>query len=209
MTKRSPGPVLPDGVDETGYVEIRRMMRMSVLRIWRTDQVVAGIDPWTVVDEAWSSMAENGFRSAGPFLPFALRVAQTKAIDALKRAEARRRDRSLDEPISTGSDGGEALVLSDVVATTTAAEEEYFAREEHLADVRRLELAEEAIYGGVLSENEREAFLSVVRDGKSRAAVGRDLEPAVTGQRVGQIVAAATAKIKAYIDEHEQQGAVV
>src|SRR5688500_11338769 len=129
------------------------MMRMSVLRIWRADQVVAGIDPWTVVDEAWSSMAEGGFNSAGPFLPFALRVAQNKAIDALKRAEARRRDRSLDEPISTGGDGGDALVLGDVVATATGAEEEYFAREQHLEDVRRLALAEEAIYD-VLTDNE-------------------------------------------------------
>ena len=176
-------------------------MRLSALRVWRADQVIAGMDPWEVVDEAWTSMAENGFRSAGPFLPFALRVAKNKAIDALNRAEARRRDRSLQEPIRTADDASAPIELGDVAPGAAAAEEEFFSKEEHEQTISQLALAEEAIYGA-LTETEREVFLAVRVNLKSRAAVGRDLDPPVTGQRVGQIVAAATSKIKAYIDEH-------
>ena len=203
MTERPAAPVLPDGVDDEGYAEIRRLMRLSVLRIWRSDQVIAGVDPWSVVDEAWSSMAERGFRSAGPFLPFALRVAQNKALDALNRAEARRRDRSLQEPIGTGDDAGD-LVLADVAAGSPGADVDYFSEEEHLETVRRLALVDEAL-DRVLSATERQVFLAVRVDGKSRAAVGRDLDEPVTGQRIGQIVAAATSKIKAYVDEHYRE----
>jgi DNA-directed RNA polymerase specialized sigma24 family protein len=178
-------------------------MRLSVLRIWRSDHVVAGMDPWSVVDEAWSSMAERGFRSAGPFLPFALRVAQNKALDALNRAEARRRDRSLQEPIGTGDDSGD-LVLADVAAGAPGADDQYFSEQEHLDRIRRLALVEEAIRQ-VLSDTERDVFLAVRVDRKSRAAVGRDLDVPVTGQRVGQIVAAATHKIKTYVDEHYRE----
>src|SRR5688500_4324359 len=126
-------------------MKIRGLMRLSVLRVWRADQVIAGMDPWTVADEAGSSMAEGGFRSGGPFLPFALRVARNKAIDALNRAEARRRDRSLQEPIG-GREDAEPLVLGDVTPGSAGADEEYFERVEHLEAIQRLSLAEEAIY---------------------------------------------------------------
>lgn len=173
---------------------------MSVLKVWKSDQVIAGMDVWSVVDEAWISMAENGFRSAGPFLPFALAVAHNKAVDQLNRAEARRRDRSLDAPLS-GADPSEAFTLSDVLSGSEGADAEYFSGLDHQKDVERLALADEAI-NTVLTPAERDTFLAVQRDGKSRAAVGRDFDPPVTGQRVGQIVAAATAKIQTYIDEH-------
>jgi DNA-directed RNA polymerase specialized sigma24 family protein len=192
--------VLPDGVDDTEYLEIRRLMRASVLHVWRGDYVIAGRDPGDVVDEAWASMAEKGFRSAGPFLPFALRVARNKAIDARNRAEARRRDRSLQEPIA-GEDSG--LVLEDVTAGSAGADDDYFARMENVEEVRTVALIEEAI-DRVLSATERRVFLAVQRDGRSRAAVGRDLDEPVTGQRIGQIVAAATSKIRMYVAE--QQG---
>jgi DNA-directed RNA polymerase specialized sigma24 family protein len=142
-------------------------------------------------------MAERGFKSAGPFLPFALRVARNKALDARNRAEARRRDRSLQEPIA-GEDSG--LVLEDVAAGSTGADDDYFARVERVEEIRRVALIEDAI-DRVLSETEREVFLAVQRDGKSRAAVGRELEQPVTGQRVGQIVAVAAQKIRSYVDE--------
>src|SRR5688572_30955178 len=115
-------------------------MRFSVLRVWRSDQVIAGMDPWVVVDEAWSSMAETGFRSEGPFLPFALRVAHNKAVDAINRAEARRRVRSLDEPVRPD----DQRVLADTAPGSPGADAEYFAKHEHLDAIRRLALAEQA-----------------------------------------------------------------
>jgi len=193
VTERSAGPTLPDGVDDARYRQLRDLMRLSVLRIWRADRVIAGVDVWSVVDEAWSSMAESGFRSAGPFEPFALAVAQNKAIDALKRAEARRRVRSLEETIGTG------LVLADTVAGSAGAESEYLDEQEHLETIQQLSLAQQAI-GAALTPTEREVFVAVQMHGKSRAAVGRELDPPVTGQRVGQIVAAATIKIRSYIE---------
>jgi len=201
VTEQLPTPPLPEGVDNEGYTRIRRLMRLSVLRVWRSDHVIAGMDPWVVVDEAWSSMAQAGFRSEGPFLQFAIRVARNKALDALGRAEARRRDRSLDKPIST-SDDAEHRVLADVTVGSPGADADYFSRMEHLDAIQRLALAEEAIYR-VLSDTERSAFLAVRVAGKSRAAVGRELDPPITGQRVGQVIAAATVRIKAYVNEHE------
>jgi DNA-directed RNA polymerase specialized sigma24 family protein len=196
-------PVLPDGVDDEGYKQIRQLMRLSVLRIWRTDQVIAGVDPWSVVDEAWSSMAAGGFSSKGPFLPFALAVAHNKALDALNRAEARRRDRSLHQPISTAAEDAEGLVLADVAAGSVGAEADYFSEQEHLETVQQLALAEEAI-DQALSDTERAVFNAVQRDGKSRAAVGRELDPPLTGQRVGQIVATALIKVRTYMTQHEK-----
>jgi RNA polymerase sigma factor (sigma-70 family) len=201
VTEQRLVPVLPDGVDDKGYTQIRGLMRLTVLRVWRSDQVIAGVDPWGVVDEAWGSMAERGFQSEGPFLPFALRVARNKAIDALNRAEARRRDRSLDEPIAPASGEIEGVVLGDVTPGSPGAESDYFSQQEHLEVVQRLALAEEAIYNA-LSQREREVFLAVRVNGKSRAAVGRELDPPVTGQRVGQLIAEAMVKIRAYMDEH-------
>jgi DNA-directed RNA polymerase specialized sigma24 family protein len=179
-------------------------MRLSVLRVWRSDHVIAGVDPWVVVDEAWSSMAENGFGSEGPFLPFALRVARNKALDALNRAEARRRDRSLSQPISSGADDSEGLVLGDVAAGSPGADADYFARVDHLETIQRLSLAEEAIYEA-LSDREREVFLAVRVSGKSRAAVGRELDPPLSGQRVGQLIASATVKVRSYMEQHEDR----
>lgn len=193
--------MLPDGVDADAYLEIRRLMRASVLHVWRGEYVIAGRDPTDVVDEAWASMAEKGFRSAGPFLPFALRVARNKALDARNRAEARRRDRSLSEPIA-GEDSG--LVLEDVTAGSTGADDDYFARVENVEEIRKVALIEEAI-DRVLTSTEREVFLAVQRDGKSRAAVGRELDQPVTGQRVGQIVAAAATKIRTYVDQQAER----
>ena len=160
--------------------------------------MIAGMDPWVIVDEAWASMTERGFRSEGPFLPFALRVARNKALDAKNRAEARRRDRSLDEPIATGET--EPLALAEVTAGSPGADADYFSRIEHVEVLQQLAVAEEAIYR-VLSETERTVFLAVRVAGRSRAAVGRELDPPVTGQRVGQIVAAATMKIKAHVEQ--------
>jgi RNA polymerase sigma factor (sigma-70 family) len=191
--------VLPEGVDDAGYVQLRDLMRLSVLRIWRSERVIAGVDVWSVVDEAWSSMAEDGFRSSGPFLPFALRVAQNKAIDAIKRAEARRYDRSLYEPL--GSDGPQALVLADTIAGSPGAEADYLSEQEHFEEIQRLALTQQAIRT-VLSDREREVFVAHHVHGRSCAAVGRELEPPLTGQRVGQIVAAALMKVRDYIDQH-------
>lgn len=194
---------LPDGLDADGYQHVRRLMRLSVLRIWRSDYVIAGVDPSSVVDEAWSSMAASGFRSKGPFLPFALAVAHNKAIDALNRAEARRRDRSLYEPIGTSVEGDQDFVLADVTVGSAGAEAEYFSEQEHLETVQQLALAEEAI-DQALSDTERAVFTAVQRDGRSRAAVGRELDPPLTGQRVGQIVAVALIKVRQYMGQ--QQG---
>jgi DNA-directed RNA polymerase specialized sigma24 family protein len=205
VTERPSGTTLPDGVDDAGYARLRGLMRVCVLGVWRSDHVIAGMDPWAVVDEAWSSMAQSGFRSEGPFTPFALRVAKNKAIDALNRAEARRRDRSLDEPLASGHDDAEPRALADTIAGSRGAETEYFGTLEHLDAIRRLALTEDAIFS-VLSDVEREVFLAVRVSGKSRAAVGRELDPPLTGQRVGQIVAAATIKIKRYVEERGEEG---
>jgi DNA-directed RNA polymerase specialized sigma24 family protein len=202
VNEQAPDPVLPEGVDDEAYRRTRGLMRLCVLRVWGSDRVIAGMDPWVVVDEAWASMAANGFRSEGPFLPFALRVSRNKAFDAKNRAEARRRDRSLDEPLTTVRGDPEAVVLADVTAGSPGAEDDYFSKTEHVEMIRRLELAEEAIYGA-LSETERDVFLAVRVAGKSRAAVGRELDPPISGQRVGQIVAAATMKIKTHVENEE------
>ena len=202
MNEQAPDPVLPEGIDDEAYRQTRGLMRLCALRVWGSDRVIAGMDPWVVVDEAWASMAENGFRSDGPFLPFALRVARNKALDAKNRAEARRRDRSLDEPLTPAGGDPEAVALADVTAGSPGAEEDYFSKTEHVDVIRRLALAEDAIYGA-LSETERDVFLAVRVAGKSRAAVGRELDPPVTGQRVGQIVAAATMKIRTHVEKEE------
>jgi DNA-directed RNA polymerase specialized sigma24 family protein len=190
-------------VDDQEYERIRVRMRISVLKVWKSDQVIVGMDPWSVVDEAWASMAENEFRCAGPFLPFALNVAHNKAVDVLNRAEARRRDHSLQAPIST-ADPSEGFTFADVVPGSLGADSEYFSGLEHQRDIERLALAEEAILT-VLESTERDVFLAVQRDGKSCVAVGRDRDTPVTGQRIGQIVAAATNKIQTYIDEHVKE----
>jgi DNA-directed RNA polymerase specialized sigma24 family protein len=186
-------PKLPDGIDDDGYRRIRRLMRASVLRAWRANsQVIGGVDPWDVVDEAWTSMAEQSFKSNNDFLPHALAVARNKAIDHLRRAEARRRDRSIDAP------------AVQEVSGSRGADVDYFRRQEQVDAVARLALWEEAIYeGGVLTDLQRQVFVAVRIAGKSRAAVGRELDPPLTGQRIGQITAEAFITLQRYVKENE------
>lgn len=188
-------PKLPDGIDDDGYKRIRRLMRASVLRTWRANrQVIAGVDPWDVVDEAWTSMAEQSFKSNTDFMPHALAVARNKAIDHLRRVEARRRDRSIDTP----------AVLE--VSGSGGADEDYFRSQEQVDAVKRLALWEDAIYeGGVLTDLQRQVFVAVRIDGKSRAAVGRELVPPLTGQRVGQLTAQAFIELQKYVKEKENR----
>jgi DNA-directed RNA polymerase specialized sigma24 family protein len=170
-------------------------MRASVLRTWRaTSEVIAGVDPWDVVDEAWISMAEQNFESRGDFLPHALTVARNKAIDHQRRAEARRRDRSIDVP------------AVQEVWGSVGADIDYFRSQEQIDAVTRLALWEEAIYqAGVLTDVQRQVFVAVRIDGKSRAAVGRELDPPLTGQRVGQITAEAFIKLQRYVKQNEDR----
>jgi DNA-directed RNA polymerase specialized sigma24 family protein len=168
-------------------------MRASVLRTWRPhSEVIAGVDPWDVVDEAWISMAEQNFERKGDFLPHALTVARNKAIDHQRRAEARRRDRTIDVP------------AAKQVSGSVGADVDYFRSQEQVDAVTRLALWEQAIYeGGVLTELQRQVFVAVRIDGKSRAAVGRELDPPLTGQRVGQITAEAFIKLQRYVKQNE------
>ena len=170
-------------------------MRASVLRTWRAgSEVIAGVDPWDVVDEAWASMAERGFETKGDFLPHALAVARNKAIDHQRRAEARRRDRSIDVP-----------ALQEGISGSGGADTDYFRSQEHVDAVTRLALWEDAIYAaGVLTDLQRQVFVGVRIDGKSRAAVGRELDPPLTGQRVGQIAAAAFVTLQRYVKQNEE-----
>lgn len=169
-------------------------MRASVLRTWRANnEVIAGVDPWDVVDEAWISMAEQGFARQGDFLPHALTVARNKAIDHQRRAEARRRDRSIDVP-----------AVQEGVVGSGGADVDYFRTRDEVAAVTRLALWEQAIYErGVLTDLQRRVFVGVRIDGKSRAAVGRELDPPLTGQRVGQIAAEAFIKLQGYVKRNE------
>jgi DNA-directed RNA polymerase specialized sigma24 family protein len=192
-------------VDDQEYRRIRGLMRASVLNVWRAPhQVIAGLDPWDVVDEAWSSMAQNNFSSKGPFVAHAVVVARNKALDVVRRVEARRGDRSMDASTrADDADGGPAS-LHDTLSGSSGADVDYFRGLDELAAIQKLALAEEAIYSAdVLSPVEREAFVAVRVYGKSRAAVGRELDPPLTGQRVGQIVARAFVKVQAYVKEHE------
>ena len=169
-------------------------MRASVLRTWRaSNEVIAGVDPWDVVDEAWASMAEQAFACKGDFLPHALAVARNKAIDHQRRVEARRRDRSIDAP-----------AMQEGVSGSAGADADYFRNQEHVVAVTRLALWEEAIYeAGILTDLQREVFVGVRINGKSRAAVGRELDPPLTGQRVGQIAAEAFIKLQRYVKQNE------
>lgn len=165
--------------------------------------VIAGIDPWDAVDEAWASMAKNGFKCKGPFLPFALRVARNKAIDALKRAEVRRGYESLDAPLPSEEDGGD-VTLHDVLPGSEASDTVYLDGLDEVAVAEMIALYEEAIYEeGVLTDLERHIFLAVRVDRKSRAAVGRELPSPLTGQRVGQIVGEAFVKIDECVQRKE------
>jgi DNA-directed RNA polymerase specialized sigma24 family protein len=193
-------------VDDQEYRRIRGLMRASVLNVWRgRHQVIAGLDPWDVVDEAWGAMAENGFSSKGPFLPHAVVVARNKAVDVMRRVEARRGDRSIDARRRADLEAGGPEGLHETIAGSGGADVDYFRGLDEVAAIQRLALAEEAIYtADVLTSVEREVFIAVRVDGKSRAAVGRQLVPPLTGQRVGQIVAQAVIKVQRYVTEREQ-----
>lgn len=181
-------------------------MRVSVLSVWRAHEVVAGIDPLDVVDEAWSSMAESRFQSKGPFLPHALVVARNKAVDAMRRVEVKRRDRSLDTPLYGADESGEPSTLQDELTGSPGADVDYFRGLDRVAAIRKLALVEEALYeADVLTDIERQVFVAVRVHGKSRAAVGRELDPPVTGQRVGQIAAQAFMKIQTFIKAYEDK----
>jgi DNA-directed RNA polymerase specialized sigma24 family protein len=137
-------------------------------------------------------MAEQNFASKGDFLPHALTVARNKAIDHQRRIEARWGDRSID--VSSVQE----------VSDSVGADVDYFRNEEQIDAVTRLTLWEAAIYeGGVLTDLQRQVFVAVRIDGKSRAAVGRELEPPLTGQRVGQITAEAFIKLQGYVKRNE------
>lgn len=169
-------------------------MRASVLRTWRASrEVIAGVDPWDVVDEAWISMAEQGFETKGDFLPHALTVARNKAIDHQRRAEARRRGPSIDSP-----------AVQESVAGSVGADVDYFRSQEQIDALARLSLWEQAIYEeGILTDLQRRVFVAVRIDGKSRAAVGRELDPPLTGQRVGQITAEAFVELQRFVKRNE------
>ncbi|HEV3473172.1 MAG TPA: sigma factor, partial [Actinomycetota bacterium] len=153
------------------------------------------VDPWDVVDEAWISMAERNFESKGDFLPHALTVARNKAIDHLRRAEARRRDRSIELPAAR-----------EEISGSVGADVDYFRSQEQVAAVARLALLEDAIYErDVLTDLQRQVFVAVRIDGKSRAAVGRELDPPLTGQRVGQITAEAFIKLQRYVEQNQDR----
>jgi RNA polymerase sigma factor (sigma-70 family) len=188
-------PELPDGVDGDEYMRIRGLMRVSVLSVGRG----RGIDPWDVVDEAWSSMAAKNFEREGPFRPFAIRVAKNKAIDALRRAEVKRIGPPLDAPIFR--EDGEEITRKDLLLGSEGADVDYFEDREEIEKVELLSLVEEALQE-VLTPTERKVFLEVQFNEKSRAAVGRELVPPVTGQRVGQIIAMATIKIRRHLKSH-------
>lgn len=172
-------------------------MWASVQRVWRSNyEVVAGVDPWSVVDEAWISMAARNFECSGPFPQFACRVARNKAIDALKRAEVRRTGPSLDA--TRQDDEGNERPVVNLAASTVSAETEYLNAE-------RLVSITDAIHYS-LSQVEQIVFFSVRVDRKSGAAVGRELDPPLSGQRVGQILAGAVMKIHEYLAERDMGG---
>jgi RNA polymerase sigma factor (sigma-70 family) len=188
-------PELPDGVDGEEYQRIRGLMRVSVLSVGRG----RGIDPWDVVDEAWSSMAAQNFERQGPFRPFAIRVARNKAIDALRRAEVKRMGPSLDAPLH--HEQGEEVTRKDLLRGSEGADVDYFEHGDEIEKVELLSLVEEAVHR-TLTTTERKVFLEVQFNEKSRAAVGRELAPPVTGQRVGQIMATALVKIRRHLKQH-------
>jgi hypothetical protein len=67
-------------------------------------------------------------------------------------------------------------------------------------------LWEEAIHvSDTLTDLQRQVFVAVRIDRKSRAAVGRELDPPLTGQRVGQVVAEAFIKLQAYVKSNEDR----
>jgi RNA polymerase sigma factor (sigma-70 family) len=182
-------------VDQREYQRIRKLMRASVLRVWGgrgLEEVLAGRDPLDLVDEAWASMAASGFRCKGPFPAHACVVARNKALDAVRKAERKTIGPSIDA--QARDDEGTAAPAALVEGSSVSAEDEFFA-------AQKLMLIEDAIYE-TLDGRERAVFLGVRVDRKSGAAVGRELNPPISGQRVGQILAEALIKIQSHVGEH-------
>lgn len=195
MNPQGSSPGLPDGVDEQEYERIRNLMRGSVLFVWGKrgrEEVVAGRDPWDVVDEAWASMAASGFSCQGPFAQHACAVARNKAIDVVRRLEARKIGPSLDAPV--GEDEGDGTYGDSIEDGSGRAEDQYLA-------AQRLILIEDAVFNG-LDPREQDIFFGVRVERKSRAAVGRELDPPISGQRVGEILAALVIKVRRSLEEH-------
>jgi hypothetical protein len=111
----------------------------------------------------------------------------------------------LDTPVASPVESG-GVTLQDELAGSPGADVDYFRGLDQVAAIRTLAMAEEAIYtAGVLTDVEREVFVAVRVHGKSRAAVGRELDPPLTGQRVGQIAAQSFIKIQAFIKTYQQR----
>ena len=100
----------------------------------------------------------------------------------------------------------DAPLLANELADSRGADVDYFKGLDEVAALQKLALAEEAIYSSdVLTDTERRIFVAVRVDGKSRAAVGRELDPPLTGQRVGQVAALAFIKIQRYVKRKEDR----
>src|SRR5262245_51915724 len=151
-------------------------MRASVLHVWRArHQVIAGLDPWDIVDESWSAMAQSDFASKGPFAAHAVVVARNKAIDAMRRVEARRGDRSIDARSPADVEGGGPESLHDALAGSKGADADYFRGLDELAAIQKLALAEEAIYSAdVLTSAEHATHIAITDAGISRMSTSAD-----------------------------------
>ena len=136
----------------------------------------------------------------GPVPPLRPEGGEEQGSRRLRRAETKARGPSLDAPVG-GEEGPEATG-KDLLLGSSGADVDYFRDRKHVRAVLTLALIEDAVFE-VLTETERKVFLEVRVNGKSGAAVGRELDPPVSGQRVGQIVVKALVKISAYLKDHE------
>ncbi|MDQ4058862.1 MAG: hypothetical protein M3124_07035, partial [Actinomycetota bacterium] len=96
---------------------------------------------------------------------------------------------------------GEEITRKDLLRGSEGADVDYFDHGDELEKVELLSLVEEAV-ALKLTPTERRVFHEVQVNEKSRAAVGRELTPPVTGQRVGQIMATALVKIRRHLKHH-------
>ena len=157
-----------------------------------------GIGADDILADAFLALAEYPpERLRGSWEGLAIRIAQNKAKDALETAE--RGLRATDhrpqlhvvsgDRMGQGTDGESDRTPFDVLpAEWSDLEAEYFA----LADVLELrDLARE-----VLDEREQEIFFAIHFYGYRRRDVGEAL--GLTGQRVGQLYAAALRKLETH-----------
>ena len=106
---------------------------------------------------------------------------------------------SLDAPLHEAD--GEEITRKDLLRGSEGADVDYFEHGDEIEKVELLSLVEEAVHM-TLTPTERTVFREVQFNEKSRAAVGRELTPPVTGQRVGQIMATALVKIRRHLKHH-------